>query len=144
MIRECTESDREILESYLGVEAYGKAILELVNEFGFDKKFQSVYIDMEEESCKGVYLTIYKTLLLYSKENQVEIDFLEQLLSVLVPEMVTGRKDNVNIVSWLLTDYRMDTMKQMPELCDENGEPLKENVQNPQDDQEWGILLKEE
>lgn len=144
MIRECTESDREILESYLSGEAYGKAILDLVNEFGFNQKFQSVYIDMEEENCKGVYLTIYKTLLLYSKENQVEIDFLEQLLSVLVPEMVTGRKDNVNIVSWLLTDYRMDTMKQMPELCDENGEPLKENAQNPQDDQEWGILLKEE
>ena len=42
---------------------------------------------------------IYKNVLLYSKENQVEIDFLEQMLSVLVPEMVIGRKDNVNIVS---------------------------------------------
>ena len=39
--------------------------------------------------------------------------FLEQMLSVLVPEMVIGRKDNVNIVSWLLTDYRMDTVDQM-------------------------------
>ena len=69
---------------------------------------------------------IYKNVLLYSKENQVEIDFLEQMLSVLVPEMVIGRKDNVNIVSWLLTDYRMDTVDQIPELCDEEGNALKE------------------
>lgn len=45
-------------------------------------------MDIEEEQCKGVYLMIYKNVLLYSKENQVEIDFLEQMLSVLVPEMV--------------------------------------------------------
>ena len=37
-------------------------------------------MDIEEEQCKGVYLMIYKNVLLYSKENQVEIDFLEQML----------------------------------------------------------------
>ena len=106
MIRECTETDREILGGYLEEDSYGQAILHLIDEFGFEQKFQSVYMDIEEEQCKGVYLMIYKNVLLYSKENQVEIDFLEQMLSVLVPEMVIGRKDNVNIVSWLLTDYR--------------------------------------
>ena len=99
MIRECTETDREILESYLEEDSYGQAIFHLIDEFGFEQKFQSVYMDIEEEQCKGVYLMIYKNVLLYSKENQVEIDFLEQMLSVLVPEMVIGRKDNVNIVS---------------------------------------------
>ena len=98
MIRECTETDREILESYLEEDSYGQAIFHLIDEFGFEQKFQSVYMDIEEEQCKGVYLMIYKNVLLYSKENQVEIDFLEQMLSVLVPEMVIGRKDNVNIV----------------------------------------------
>lgn len=92
---------------------------------------------------KGVYLMIYKNVLLYSKENQVEIDFLEQMLSVLVPEMVIGRKDNVNIVSWLLTDYRMDTVDQIPELCDEEGNALKRDTRK-KEGQEWGVLYKED
>ncbi len=45
---------------------------------------------------------------------------------MLVPEMVIGRKDNVNIVSWLLTDYRMDTVDEIPELCDEEGNGVEE------------------
>ena len=86
---------------------------------------------------------IYKNVLLYSKENQVEIDFLEQMLSVLVPEMVIGRKDNVNIVSWLLTDYRMDTVDQIPELCDEEGNALKRDTRK-KEGKEWGVLYKED
>lgn len=144
MIRECTEADREQLENYLAKDVYGQAILELVKKFGFDEKYQSVYIDQEEETCKGVYLTIYKTLFLYSDENQVAIDFLEQMIAVLVPEMVIGRKDNVNIVSWLLTDYRMDSVNKIPELCDENGNILKVNLQKMQEECEWAVLMKEE
>lgn len=69
---------------------------------------QSVYGDFEEGVCKGVYLCIYKNLLLYCKENQVDIDFLEQIVSMQVPEVVAGRPDNVNVISWLLTDYRQE------------------------------------
>lgn len=60
MIRECTETDREILGGYLEEDSYGQAILHLIDEFGFEQKFQSVYMDIEEEQCKGVYLMIYK------------------------------------------------------------------------------------
>ena len=143
MIRECTETDREMLGGYLEEDSYGQAIFHLIDEFGFEQKFQSVYMDIEEEQCKGVYLMNYKNVLLYSKENQVEIDFLEQMLSVLVPEMVIGRKDNVNIVSWLLTDYRMDTVDQIPELCDEEGNALKRDTRK-KEGQEWGVLYKED
>jgi len=66
-----------------------------------------------------------------------------QMLSVLVPEMVIGRKDNVNIVSWLLTDYRMDTVDQIPELCDEEGNALKRDTRK-KEGQEWGVLYKED
>lgn len=116
MIRECTETDREILGGYLEEDSYGQAILHLIDEFGFEQKFQSVYMDIEEEQCKGVYL---------------------------MPEMVIGRKDNVNIVSWLLTDYRMDTVDQIPELCDEEGNALKRDTRK-KEGQEWGVLYKED
>ena len=120
MIRECTETDREILVGYLEEDSYGQAIFHLIDEFGFEQKFQSVYMDIEEEQCKGVYLMIYKNVLLYSKENQVEI-----------------------IVSWLLTDYRMDTVDQIPELCDEEGNALKRDTRK-KEGQEWGVLYKED
>ena len=56
MIRECTETDREILGGYLEEDSYGQAIFHLIDEFGFEQKFQSVYMDIEEEQCKGVIL----------------------------------------------------------------------------------------
>ena len=49
MIRECTETDREILGGYLEEDSYGQAILHLIDEFGFEQKFQSVYMDIERE-----------------------------------------------------------------------------------------------
>ena len=70
-------------------------------------------------------------------------EFINQMLSVLVPEMVIGRKDNVNIVSWLLTDYRMETVDQIPELCDEEGNALKRDTWK-KEGQEWGVLYKED
>ena len=106
MIRECKASDLETLEVYLKEEVYGKVILSLIEKNGFEQADQSVYGDFEEGVCKGVYLCIYKNLLVYCKENQVDIDFLEQIVSMQVPEVVAGRPDNVNVISWLLTDYR--------------------------------------
>ena len=90
MIRECNASDLETLEAYLKEEVYGKVILSLIEKNGFEQAAQSVYGDFEEGVCKGVYLCIYKNLLLYCKENQVDIDFLEQIVSMQVPEVVAG------------------------------------------------------
>ena len=64
MIRECTETDREILGGYLEEDSYGQAILHLIDEFGFEQKFQSVYMDIEEEQCKGVFTCVTQTLML--------------------------------------------------------------------------------
>lgn len=114
MIRECKASDLETLEVYLKEEVYGKVILSLIEKNGFEQADQSVYGDFEEGVCKGVYLCIYKNLLVYCKENQVDIDFLEQIVSMQVPEVVAGRPDNVNVISWLLTDYRQEKAAAMP------------------------------
>ena len=66
MIRVCTINDKEILEKYLQEEPYAGAILAAIEEFVFDEKFQTVYLDSEkrnldtegeqetEETVKGV------------------------------------------------------------------------------------------
>lgn len=143
MIRECNASDLETLEAYLKEEVYGKAILSLIEKNGFEQAAQSVYGDFEEGVCKGVYLCIYKNLLFYCKENQVDIDFLEQIVSMQVPEVVAGRPDNVNVISWLLTDYRQEKAAAMPELLDQEGQPLESGEEcSGAVEKGWGILLK--
>ena len=143
MIRECNASDLETLEAYLKEEVYGKAILSLIEKNGFEQAAQSVYGDFEEGVCKGVYLCIYKNLLLYCKENQVDIDFLEQIVSMQVPEVVAGRPDNVNVISWLLTDYRQEKVAAIPELLDQEGQPLESGEEcSGAVEKGWGILLK--
>nr|WP_296064219.1 hypothetical protein [uncultured Mediterraneibacter sp.] len=143
MIRECNASDLETLEAYLKEEVYGKAILSLIEKNGFEQAAQSVYGDFEEGVCKGVYLCIYKNLLLYCKENQVDIDFLEQIVSMQVPEVVAGRPDNVNVISWLLTDYRQEKAATIPELLDQEGQPLESGEEcSGAVEKGWGILLK--
>ena len=135
MIRECNASDLETLEAYLKEEVYGKVILSLIEKNGFEQAAQSVYGDFEEGVCKGVYLCIYKNLLLYCKENQVDIDFLEQIVSMQVPEVVAG--------SWLLTDYRQEKAAAMPELLDQEGQPLESDEEcSGAVEKGWGILLK--
>lgn len=143
MIRECNASDLETLEAYLKEEVYGKAILSLIEKNGFEQAAQSVYGDFEEGVCKGIYLCIYKNLLLYCKENQVDIDFLEQMVSMQVPEVVAGRPDNVNVISWLLTDYRQEKAATIPELLDQEGQPLESGEEcSGAVEKGWGILLK--
>ena len=131
------------LEAYLKEEVYGKVILSLIEKNGFEQAAQSVYGDFEESVCKGVYLCIYKNLLLYCKENQVDIDFLEQIVSMQVPEVVAGRPDNVNVISWLLTDYRQEKAAAMPELLDQEGQSLEFGEKcSGAVEKGWGILLK--
>lgn len=143
MIRECNASDLETLEAYLKEEVYGKVILSLIEKNGFEQAAQSVYGDFEEGVCKGVYLCIYKNLLLYCKENQVDIDFLEQIVSMQVPEVLAGRPDNVNVISWLLTDYRQEKAAAMPELLDQEWQPLESGEEcSGAVEKGWGILLK--
>ena len=68
MIRECTETDREILGGYLEEDSYGQAIFHLIDEFGFEQKFQSVYMDIEEEQCKGLSYDLQKCTALFERE----------------------------------------------------------------------------
>ncbi len=154
MIRVCTINDKEILEKYLQEEPYAGAILAAIEEFGYNEKFQTVNLDSEkrnretegeqetEETVKGVYLWFHKNLLLYSKENKVDIDFLEQMIFMAAPDCVVGRKDNVNIVSWLLTDYHFKQSDMIPEIVDAEGKTTPCFAAKEAYAGEWGYLKK--
>ena len=148
MIRECREEDREILSAYLSEEPYGRAIMALVEKYGFDSSFQTVYVDMavngeNERHVDGVYLWFYHSLILSCRQNQVAIDFLEQMFGIVTPDIITGRKDNVNIVSWLLTDYLSETAEEMPLIPGDGGKTEQLEEDGGRFRGEWHVLRKE-
>ena len=144
MIRECTNEDMQMISEYLSGGVYGRAILAAVNAYGFAERFQTVYVDVEAGQCEGVYLWLHGNLFLYSKKNKVEIDFLEQMFGIEAPELVAGRKDNVNIVSWLLTDYFREETEKMPVVRDRAG-AVVEGVEAAGDGGDiWCVLSREE
>ena len=142
MIRECTAGDMEMVREYLGDEPYGRVVLAAIEEYGVDQKFQTVYVDAEEETCRGVYLWLYRNLLLYCKDNKVEIDFLEQMFGIEAPDLVVGRKDNVNIVSWLLTDYQKEEKEQMPEIHDNDSAVIGCFADIAENGENWTVLSR--
>lgn len=146
MIRECTEHDTEMITAYLQDEPYGRAILSAVREFGFKERFQTVYVDVTNEEdgsvkLNGVYLFLHRNIILLCKENHVDIDFLEQWMGISAPDKVAGRKDNVNIVSWLLTDYQMETGATDPAVTDADG-ALINCLRGAEYEGEWALLTR--
>lgn len=132
-----------MISEYLSGEVYGRAILAAVNAYGFAERFQTVYVDVEAGQCEGVYLWLHGNLFLYSKKNKVEIDFLEQMFGIEAPDLVAGRKDNVNIASWLLTDYFRKDDVQKPVVRDRAGEVV-EGIETAGDDGGvWCVLSRE-
>ncbi len=110
MVRECTEKDKEQLLAYLKEEAvYNTFLLADIEDFGFEETFQTVYMDEEQGEIKGVYLCFYQNFLLYCRENEVNISFLEQLFSNYEPDVVMGKTQTVQIVQRILTEHVLES-----------------------------------
>lgn len=109
MVIQCKEKDREMLFGFLKQEAvYNTFLLADIADFGFDEEFQTVFAEVENGECIGVYLCFYKNLLISCRDNRVNVDFLEQLFGMFVPDVIMGRPENVRVAHWLLTDYDLE------------------------------------
>lgn len=110
MMIQCTEKDREMLISCLKEEAvYNTFLLADIEDFGFEEEFQTVFAEVENGECIGVYLCYYRNLLIYCRNNRVNVDFLEQLFGMFLPDVIMGRPESVRVAQWLLSDYEMET-----------------------------------
>lgn len=110
MVRQCTEEDRKALFEYLKQEAvYNTFLLADIADFGFDEAFQTVYVDEEPDGIRGVYLCFYQNFLLYCRDDEVNMPFLEQLFSVYAPDVIMGKTEDVRKLQWILTDYTLES-----------------------------------
>lgn len=108
MIRKCTIKDKEVLLEYLNRDTVGNTfILADINDFGFDRDFQTVYADMEEGVCSAVYLIFYENLLLSCAEDKPDMVFLRKLFERKIPDVVMGKEPCVRMVHELLGGYTM-------------------------------------
>ena len=98
----------ELLEYLRGEPVYNTFLLADISNFGFDKEFQNVYAEVEEDVIHGVYLTFYQNLILYSRESRINQEFLKDLFARWTPAVVMGRSADVKQVTEVLPGYRLE------------------------------------
>lgn len=73
MIRECSEPDRGTLRAFLNEKpVYHTFILSDLEMYGFDKDFQAIYMQEEQESCIGVFLRYFHNLILAGDTQKLD------------------------------------------------------------------------
>lgn len=108
MIRKCTEQDRLLIKNYLKNDAeYNTFFLADIDDFGFDSDIQTVYADERDGQLKGVYLHIYKNLLVYSKTNEIDADFLISYINDNAIDVVMGKIENIEEAADLLPSHTL-------------------------------------
>lgn len=139
MVRQCTENDRKLLFEYLKQDSVCNTfMLADIADFGFEEVFQTVYIDEEPDGVHGVYLCFYQNFLLYCRNHEVNMPFLEQLFSVYIPDVIMGKTEDVRKLQWILTDYTLESrglylFQEPDELVEETVE-IRKAVQNDAED----------
>ncbi len=77
MIKKCREQDRQSVLEYLYTEAaYNIFIIGDIEHFGFDKDFQQIYIEEENNVIKAVLLRYNKNAVYYTDDPHFNPDFM--------------------------------------------------------------------
>lgn len=106
MVIICDKSREPSLLEYLKEEAvYNTFLLADIVNYGFDKEFQTIYGDMEDDGLKGVYLKFYSNLIVYSRKNKIEKQFLKTWFQDWKPKVIMGKSSMVKEIHKLLPDY---------------------------------------
>lgn len=109
MIRKCSDKDYHVLMHYLEHEpVYHTFIIADIARYGFDKDYQTVYMQEAEEGCCGIFLRYYNNFIVAGDTGA--IDF-QEAGSLVTDEITTvmGRAELVShICSGLDRDYEYE------------------------------------
>lgn len=108
MLRKCTAKDEKMLKKYLEQEQeYNTFLLADIATYGFENQCQDVWMEWEEDTCKGVYLRFYTNLLVYSKEDGLQQSSIQTILKSFPVFVIMGKSSALkNISEVLAEDYR--------------------------------------
>lgn len=72
MIRQCNENDYPMLMQYLKQEpVYHTFMIADIGIYGFDKEFQTVYVQEFDNRCSGIFLKYYQNFMVAGKEEEI-------------------------------------------------------------------------
>lgn len=94
-IRICTEADRNMLNEFLNEKpVFHTFLLSDIEQYGFDKPFQTVYVQEQAGKCQGVFMKYFQNLILAGIENALDY----QKIATLVSDEITTIMGNAEIV----------------------------------------------
>lgn len=80
MIRKCSEEDRDRLKKYLNEKpVYHTFLISDLDRYGFDKDFQTIYMQEEEGRCSGVFLKYFNNLIVAGEDRELDYEAVGKL-----------------------------------------------------------------
>ena len=121
MIVKCKESDKQTLVSFLSEEKIlNTFILADIDNYGFDKEFQSIYMDINIDSkCVFVYLLFYNNLILAGDKSNIDTKFISKFLTQNTT-VIMGKDSLIGKVSNSINRKIKYNVNYMYYLSDEN------------------------
>lgn len=95
MIKKCREEDRKMLKDYLNQKpVYHTFLLSDLDRYGFDKDYQTIYMQEENGDCVGVFLKYFNNFILAGDEEKLDY---EKIAGLATEEITTvmGKADIV-------------------------------------------------
>ena len=87
IIRLCSEKDKDRLTTFLNSEpVFHTFLLADIEQYGFDKDYQKVYVQEKEGVCEAVFLKYYSNFILAGDPEKIDY---EKVSSVIGPEITT-------------------------------------------------------
>lgn len=80
MVRKCVEKDRKRIKAFLNEKpVYHTFLISDLDRYGFDKEFQTIYIQEEEGQCIGVFLKYFNNLILAGEGGTLDYEAIGRL-----------------------------------------------------------------
>lgn len=108
IIRLCNDKDKYKLIEFLNTEpVFHTFMLADIEQYGFDKEYQKIYVQEKDNVCEAVFLKYYSNFILAGDPEKIEYDKIPSLIG---PEITTimGNAEIVErVVAELKTDFNM-------------------------------------
>lgn len=131
MLRLASEKDRkEVLDYCLGETNINLFIIGDIENFGFDKEFQNVWIQYDEEIIRGIVLRYHTNFIVYSRNLDMNFKEIAELLVEKDAKVVSGKLSVINKIYELIENSYNKREMFFCELRDESKleEVKEENI----------------
>ncbi len=124
MIRLCKENDRGMIYRFLNEKpVYHTFLLSDIEQYGFEEKFQKVYVQEENSMCQGVYMTYFNNLILSGIAEKIDY----KQVAELVTEDINTIMGDAEIICRLTPCIKQNYKLVLNNMYTFKQEPLEEN-----------------